>query len=550
MGRPKKADANRLKIGDIVPAPHDHLFTGHDPDEARLVTALMRAGEEIAAPAMTEGAGWKREENPAFAEPVAPTPPLGYGRLLPLLEQIKAHLAQDEELSALIARLPEAFGDGRMLWPLFRSLFTERKAPPTRDADGAPVLTDREVEVLREAAGDISEQEIAVRLGISRRTVNTHFANIYRKLGVQRPMQAVSRAVTMGFLDMDVFDLLTRSSRCNIGDFGLFSALVGYTEGADTYLSASGMKPVADLALLLLVLSGAAKGFLALDEYDKHLAARSAVWELDVQGWRLSVIGGGYVEYVSAMVVAPPHAALQGFTPGNVFMLDCYAPQQGLNLSAVVEFAPDGRFVRRFHGGRDMDTRLVNAGCLAFAPEGCLLVSSGGLTDALLAFSAGGARVERFAEGVFSAVCVGPGERIYAVQHSSIGDVIKVLDAAGNLLSTFGGLPPGEGYTGLAVLSDSRILAEKNEPGGGFLETYDAKGARLSFHPVSGSHCILLALDSRQQVYLSEPRSGCMLVCSLEGTIKRRIPLPEKRSVGSLLAWEDGRMWVGTARPP
>jgi DNA-binding NarL/FixJ family response regulator len=56
-------------------------------------------------------------------------------------------------------------------------------------------LTPREVEVLRLLAGAASNREIAEQLDISARTVETHLANIYGKLGVRGRTEAMLWAI-------------------------------------------------------------------------------------------------------------------------------------------------------------------------------------------------------------------------------------------------------------------------------------------------------------------------------------------------------------------
>lgn len=56
-------------------------------------------------------------------------------------------------------------------------------------------LTSRELEVLRLLAGAASNREIAERLNISPRTVETHLANIYGKLGVRGRTEAMLWAI-------------------------------------------------------------------------------------------------------------------------------------------------------------------------------------------------------------------------------------------------------------------------------------------------------------------------------------------------------------------
>lgn len=59
-------------------------------------------------------------------------------------------------------------------------------------------LTPRELEVLRLLAGAASNREIADLLDISSRTVETHLANIYGKLGVRSRTEAMLWAIREG----------------------------------------------------------------------------------------------------------------------------------------------------------------------------------------------------------------------------------------------------------------------------------------------------------------------------------------------------------------
>lgn len=61
-------------------------------------------------------------------------------------------------------------------------------------------LTPREVEVLRLLAGAASNKEMADRLAISTRTVETHLANIYGKLGVRGRTEAMLWAINEGMV--------------------------------------------------------------------------------------------------------------------------------------------------------------------------------------------------------------------------------------------------------------------------------------------------------------------------------------------------------------
>lgn len=63
-------------------------------------------------------------------------------------------------------------------------------------------LTPREHEILVLVSHGLTTQQVGSRLGISPRTVETHVAKLYRKLGVRTRVQAVSRAAQLGLIDL------------------------------------------------------------------------------------------------------------------------------------------------------------------------------------------------------------------------------------------------------------------------------------------------------------------------------------------------------------
>jgi DNA-binding NarL/FixJ family response regulator len=66
-----------------------------------------------------------------------------------------------------------------------------------------PPLSDREMEVLREAARGLANKDIARRLNLSVRTVHTHLGNIFAKLGVGSRTEAVLLALRRGWIALD-----------------------------------------------------------------------------------------------------------------------------------------------------------------------------------------------------------------------------------------------------------------------------------------------------------------------------------------------------------
>jgi DNA-binding NarL/FixJ family response regulator len=71
--------------------------------------------------------------------------------------------------------------------------------PWRTNANGpSATLTRREAEVAALAAGGFSDREIAARLFVSVRTVESHLARVYRKLGVGSRTQLAGALAPLG----------------------------------------------------------------------------------------------------------------------------------------------------------------------------------------------------------------------------------------------------------------------------------------------------------------------------------------------------------------
>jgi LuxR family maltose regulon positive regulatory protein len=68
-------------------------------------------------------------------------------------------------------------------------------------AAGASALTEAELRVLRLLPTNLSLGEMATRLFVSRNTVKSHAASIYRKLGASNRSQAVEAAAAAGLVE-------------------------------------------------------------------------------------------------------------------------------------------------------------------------------------------------------------------------------------------------------------------------------------------------------------------------------------------------------------
>ncbi len=66
----------------------------------------------------------------------------------------------------------------------------------------AAMLTRREQQILVYLSEGLTMHQIGTRLGISPRTVETHAAKLYRKLGARTRVQAVARAAKLGLINL------------------------------------------------------------------------------------------------------------------------------------------------------------------------------------------------------------------------------------------------------------------------------------------------------------------------------------------------------------
>jgi DNA-binding NarL/FixJ family response regulator len=78
-----------------------------------------------------------------------------------------------------------------------------RMARQARDiSEVVPSITARERDVLGLISEGLSTRQVASRLNLSPKTVETHIGKLYRKLGARTRVQALSRAVELGLIDL------------------------------------------------------------------------------------------------------------------------------------------------------------------------------------------------------------------------------------------------------------------------------------------------------------------------------------------------------------
>jgi DNA-binding NarL/FixJ family response regulator len=104
-----------------------------------------------------------------------------------------ASIVEAIERIALGSRVFTAEHERRAMQELGRVVRSARNSTQT-----GGLLTDREVQVLQLLAEGMTLHQVARRLAISPRTVESHVRKTYRKLGVHNRVQALREAVALG----------------------------------------------------------------------------------------------------------------------------------------------------------------------------------------------------------------------------------------------------------------------------------------------------------------------------------------------------------------
>ncbi len=116
------------------------------------------------------------------------------------------YLLKDVSSRNLINAIRAVFAGEAVLHPSIARKVFSHFGTAGRQPEEPPVqteLSEREMEILRLAARGMSNQDIAAHLYLSRRTIQSHLANIFRKMDVGSRTEAVLQALRRGWLGLD-----------------------------------------------------------------------------------------------------------------------------------------------------------------------------------------------------------------------------------------------------------------------------------------------------------------------------------------------------------
>jgi NarL family two-component system response regulator YdfI len=112
----------------------------------------------------------------------------------------KGYLLKDTDRETLFDTMRAAARGETLLKPEIMARVLLKTGGVGATASAQTGLTGRELEVLKAVAQGERSKEIAVRLGISERTVKAHLASIYNRLGVDSRAAAIAVAAQKGLL--------------------------------------------------------------------------------------------------------------------------------------------------------------------------------------------------------------------------------------------------------------------------------------------------------------------------------------------------------------
>jgi len=119
---------------------------------------------------------------------------------------VEGYLVKSSALPSVGRQIRRVLDGERVISPeVQRAALGELGAFARMAREGSEVrasLTPREREVLMLIGEGLTMRQMANRLGISPRTVESHMAKLYRKLDVRTRVQAVSRAVSLGLIEL------------------------------------------------------------------------------------------------------------------------------------------------------------------------------------------------------------------------------------------------------------------------------------------------------------------------------------------------------------
>ena len=113
-----------------------------------------------------------------------------------------SYLPKTVSLNELLEAVRTTSRGESVLPPAIASIVVRKLSTP-REPEGFAELTAREIEVLNLVARGLTNDQIAMKLSLSPRTIESHLTHIFNKLGVNSRTEAALLALRKGWISVD-----------------------------------------------------------------------------------------------------------------------------------------------------------------------------------------------------------------------------------------------------------------------------------------------------------------------------------------------------------
>ena len=114
----------------------------------------------------------------------------------------KGYLLKDASRDELFRAVRAVHQGESLIQPSVTRRILDRLAHLSRQGPDIDVLSERELDVLKNMANGAGNKEIASALSVTENTVKTHVANIFQKLGVSNRTEAVTQALQRDIIEL------------------------------------------------------------------------------------------------------------------------------------------------------------------------------------------------------------------------------------------------------------------------------------------------------------------------------------------------------------
>lgn len=113
---------------------------------------------------------------------------------------VKGYILKTSREETLLDAIRTIYNSGQYLELSLKDKLIQDTLQSKKQLSADPILTRREKEVLQLIGVDMTSQQIADKLSLSKRTVDNHRLNIMMKLGVKNVAALIKRAIQQGLI--------------------------------------------------------------------------------------------------------------------------------------------------------------------------------------------------------------------------------------------------------------------------------------------------------------------------------------------------------------